>query len=90
MGLSRGMLFDAVIIGICVLIATIFTQESLEIEMIRKDSGGSCDLERIRGREGQPSKDNSSHQGWRVYTMCKHFDIHASCHLKQVMRFTVS
>lgn len=30
-----------------------YTQGSLETEMIRKDSGGSCDLERIRGREGQ-------------------------------------
>lgn len=63
-----------------------YTQGSLKTEMIRKDSGGSCDLERNRGREGQ----HSSHQGWRVYPMCKHFNMYAPWHLKQVMRFTVS
>lgn len=44
----------------------------------------------LEEEKASTGKDNSSHQGWRVYTMCKHFNLHDPCHLKQVMRFTVS
>lgn len=44
----------------------------------------------LEEEKASTGKDNSSHQGWRVYSMCKHFNVHAPWHLKQVMRFTVS